>query len=196
MELPQVQISTTDAKLGLTIKKARVDIQQPNAEVAIEQTEATQRIEQKPAKLTIDQSNAWRNLDLKNILERTRELAEHGNQTWMENLAKMAGEGDELMRIEYGGNPIASQAKRNAELTFELQPDGMPVYDLVSIHVERNEPIIQNEQNLPKITTTRKNPEFIYERGSVTAKLEQFPTIDIDVKNLKFKGTQGFEITI
>ncbi|MYL54005.1 hypothetical protein GLW08_11715 [Pontibacillus yanchengensis] len=196
MQVPQVQIQTTEAKLGLRTQNAKVTLQQPKADVSIQQPEADLSIKQHPPKLSIDQSNAWRNLDLKNVFERTRELAKHGNQTWSENLAKMAQEGDQMMRIENKGNPIASIAKRSGHWNFDIQVGGMPVYDLVSIDYQPGKAEINAQANQPNIKATPYNPEFTYKRGQVNSQMKQHSSINIDVKNLKFKGTQGFEMTI
>jgi len=136
LNFPQVKINRRDAKIGLNTQNAQLTMKQPNADVSIQQPKADQNIRQHPPKLTIDQSNAWSNLGLKNVFERTRDTAQHGKQAHHKGLARMAREGDELMRIENGGNPIVAQAKRNAGWDFDYKPGGMPVYDLVSLNYE------------------------------------------------------------
>jgi len=171
-------------------------MKQPNADVSIQQPKADQNIKQHPPKLTIDQSNAWSNLGLKNVFERTRDAAQHGNQVHHEGLARMAREGDELMRIENGGNPIAAQAKRNAGWDFDYKPGGMPVYDLVSLNYEPGRAEINNQRKEPIIQATPRKPQLQYQAGQVSVQTEQYSDVQIDVENLKYKGTQGFEITI
>ncbi|QHE53596.1 DUF6470 family protein [Pontibacillus sp. HMF3514] len=196
MDFPQVKIKTTDAKIGLNTQNGQLKMKQPKAEVSIQQPKADQTIKQHPPKLTIDQSNAWSNLGLKSIFERSRDTAQHANQTHMENLGKMSQEGDELMKIERGGNPIASQAKQNAVWDFDYKPGEMPVYDLVSLTYEPGRADISTKLNKPIIEATPMKPQFQYEHGNVSVQTEQYFDIQIDVENLKYKGTQGFEITI
>ncbi|KGX86312.1 DUF6470 family protein [Pontibacillus litoralis] len=196
MNFPQMQIRTTDAKLGLQTRNATLKMEQPQAEMRIEQPQADQSMKQHPSKLTIDQTNAWHNLDLKGILKRSEDFAAFGKQSVLEGIAKDAQEGDELMRIENGGNPIANQAERNSILRFDMQPGGIPVHKLVSIQYEPGSAEIHTEPNKPVIEITPQQPRLTYERGNVFMQMEQYPSVELDVKGLTFKGTQGFEITI
>lgn len=196
MNFPQVKITTRDAKIGLNTQNAKLTMTQPNADVSIQQPKADQNIKQHPPKLTIDQSNAWSNLGLKNVFERTRDTAQHANQVHHQGLARMAREGDELMRIESGGNPIASQAKRNSGWNFDYKPGGMPVHDLVSLNYEPGRAEINTQRQEPVIQATPRKPQLQYQRGNVSVQPEQYADVQIDVENLKYKGIQGFEITI
>jgi len=196
LDFPQVKINIRDTKIGLNTQNAQLTMKQPKAEVNIQQPKADQNIKQHPPKLTIDQSNAWDNLGLKNVFERTRDTAQHANQVHQEGLARMAREGDELMRIENGGNPIAAQAKRNAGWDFDYKPGGMPVYDLVSLNYGPGRADIQVKRNDPIIQASPNQPQFQYQRGNVSAHIEQYSNVDIDFEGLKYIGTQGFEMTI
>ncbi|KGX86796.1 DUF6470 family protein [Pontibacillus marinus] len=196
MDFPQIRLNTQQAKTGLNIQNAKLTMNQQKADVRIEQPQADVSIKQHSPKLTIDQSNAWSNLGLKNVFERTRDTAQHANQKFLENLAKMSQEGDELMRIENGGNPIASQAKRNAGWDFTYKPGGMPVYDLVSLSYEPGRADINVKQNDPIIQTTPRKPQFQYQRGDVSTQVKQYSNVDVDFVGLKYVGTQGFEISI
>ncbi|MCP3028103.1 DUF6470 family protein [Halobacillus sp. A5] len=168
MTIPQIQIQSTPAKLGLTINKGQQTIRQPQAEQSIQQPKAKMSIRQSTGQLTIDQTEAWHNLNLKSTAVRTKETAQVGEQKWMEGLVRMASEGDELMRIEDGGNPIAAQAERNAGFEFEVQPGGRPVYDLVDISYEPGGADISAEPQKPILHTTKQDPETSLQPGSVS----------------------------
>lgn len=197
MKTPQIRIQTTPAKLGLTINNAKHTYRQQKADQRIEQPTADVSIKQKPPKLSIDQTKAWQNIGLKSVMVRSKEYANHAKQKGLENIATMAQEGDELMRIEKGGNPIPSQAKRMIDKLWEfnIEPGGRPVYDLVDISVEAGGANIDINQNRPILQATRRDPEFQYERGQVSTQMEQYPEVDIDFKNLTFKGYR-FETNI
>jgi len=196
VDFPQVKITTRDAKIGLNIQNAQIKMKQHKAEVSIQQPQAEQTIRQHPPKLRIDQTNAWSNLGLKSIIERTNDTAQHANQVHHQGLARIAREGDELMSIESGGNPIASQAKRNSGWNFDYKPGGMTVHDLVSFNYEPGRAEISTKRQEPVIEATPRKPQLQYQRGNVSVQTEQYADVQIDVENLKFKGTQGFEITI
>ncbi|MFG6147991.1 DUF6470 family protein [Halobacillus sp. B23F22_1] len=182
MNVPQIQIQSTPARLGLTINKGKQTIRQPQAQQSIQQPQAEMTIKQRPGQLTIDQTKAWHNIDLKSIALRTEETAQVGEQKWMEGLARMASEGDELMRIEQGGNPIAAQAERNAGFEFDIQPGGRPSYDLVDLSYQPGEAEINVEPREPIINTVKQDPETSFSPGNVSSYVEQYPDLKIDWK--------------
>ncbi|WP_227394291.1 DUF6470 family protein [Jeotgalibacillus aurantiacus] len=115
MQIPQIQIETTQAKIGMRSPKGEQSIQQPHAELDLQQKPAKLSIETTKGWLTIDQTEAWASMDIKPISRRIREWAAEGNQDVLKGMARAASEGDELMRIENGGDAIKSIAKRNYE---------------------------------------------------------------------------------
>lgn len=177
-----IEIKSTPAKIGISTRQAHNKINQQKAEVSIEQPKAKLNISTTPSRLSIDQSKAWRDMDLKNVLERTREFAEQGNQDWLSGLARMAQQGDQLMKIENNGNPIVEQAKENSKSTefqfgygtlpktpFRVELDYKPAQ--VNIEWERNEPIINVKPQKPDIS---------YTQGSVDIYLRQHASLSID----------------
>ncbi|SFJ45671.1 hypothetical protein SAMN04487936_102244 [Halobacillus dabanensis] len=182
MNIPQLRVQSTPGRIGLAINKPEQTIKQHKAGQSIQQPKADMKIEQKPGKLTIDQTNAWHNLDLKNVLVRTEELVGIANNLWMEGLSRVSREGDELMRIENGGNPIAAQAKRNAGFEFTLQPGSRPTYELVQTNYQPGEAQIYIQRREPIIDNKKRDPEHHYRPGNVHVSMEQMPDLKIDWK--------------
>ncbi|WP_226580607.1 DUF6470 family protein [Halobacillus litoralis] len=180
--IPKLHIETTPAKIGLSINEAKQTIRQPLAEQSIQQPEAELRVEQRPGKLTIDQTKAWDNIDLKSVFKRTEAMVRDAEQGWMEGISRVAREGDELMKIENGGNPIAAHAEQNSKYSFTLQPGGLPAYDLVDIRYQPSEAEVSVKRNDPIIETTPVNPSISYQPGEVTLKNEQYADVQIDWK--------------
>ncbi|GGD10877.1 DUF6470 family protein [Pontibacillus salipaludis] len=197
MKTPQIRIQSTPAKLGLTIQNAKHTYNQPKTEQHIEQPKAGVSIKREPPKLSIDQTKAWQNIGLKSVFVRAEEYANHAKQKGLEHIATMAQEGDELMRIESGGNSIASQAKRMIDglWEFNIQPGGLPAYDLVDVSFETGGANIDVQRKEPILKATKRGPEFKYERGQVTPQIEQYSDVKIDFDILKFKGDR-FETNI
>ena len=182
MQMPRLQISTTDARVGLQTRNAKHSYEQKKADVSIRQPKADVSIKQPDGDLRIDQSKARSNLHLKSSAERSREMAQLGRQSAMEGIARRAREGDELMRIENKGNPIASQAKRNSVYEFDYQIGNTPVHELVKIDYKANEADITIKKNDPEINITPRYPQYSYEPGNVNISLLQEPSITIDWK--------------
>ncbi|MGM7683395.1 DUF6470 family protein [Cytobacillus sp. Hm23] len=196
MQLPQIRINSTFAQIELSTTQAEQLIEQPKAELSIQQPKADMNIQTIKGKLTIDQTQAWEDMDLKHISKRIEEAADLGYQDWLDGIARRAQQGDELMKIENGGNPIARQAKENSQdpmYNFNIGyiPSHFSVklnYDpaRVKIDVKTNEPIIEAVQN---------KPVHEYTPGDVQVKMARYNDLQIDFVNLKHVGP-NFELEI
>lgn len=176
-----IRIQSTHAKIGITTTAAQQSISQPKAELTIEQPQAKLNISTTPSFLSIDQSKAWHDMDLKNVLERTREFAETGYQDLLDGIARMAQEGDDLMRIEDKGNPIVAHAKANStSKEFEFGYGTLPSTPFrVELDYKSAKVNIEWDRNNPIINVTPRPPEFSYERGGVDIYLREKGSLDI-----------------
>ncbi|SFD41917.1 hypothetical protein SAMN05428981_101318 [Bacillus sp. OV194] len=182
MSVPQLRMESTKGQIGITTIQPVQEIEQKPADLEIQQPKADLSIETTPGMLTIDQSQAWADMDLKPISKRIEEFAQKGYSDWLDGLARMASQGDELMRIENGGQPIADQAKENGEnpmLEFNIGfvPSPFSVktnYEpaRVNIHWQVNKPIIEARINKPRHS---------YKPGEVHIDMKQWPSLTIDV---------------
>jgi hypothetical protein len=196
MKLPQIRLQSTFAKIAIKTTSPVQEIKQPPAELALQQPPAEMKIETTPAKLTIDQTKAWEDMDLKNIFRRIEEFAQQGYEDWLEGIARVSRQGDELMRIEDGGNPIAEQAKENSEdPIYDFNIGWIPSLFSVKTNFETAKVHIDVKVNKPINNTKINKPMINYTPGKVTIDLAQRNSLKIDFVNLKFVGT-NFEISI
>jgi hypothetical protein len=196
MNLPQIRLESTFAKIAIDTTPPVQEIEQPPAELDLQQPPAEMKIEKTQAKLTIDQTKAWEDMDLKHIFRRIEEFAQQGYKDWLEGMARVSRQGDELMRIEDGGNPIAEQAKENSEdPMYEFNIGWVPSRFSVKTNFEPAIVHIDVKVNKPIIKTKINKPIINYTPGKVTINLAQRNSLKIDFVNLKFVGS-NFEITI
>jgi hypothetical protein len=196
MQLPQIRLESTFAKIAIKTTPPVQEIKQPPAELNLQQPPAEMKIETTPAKLTIDQTKAWEDMDLKHIFRRIEEFAQQGYEDWLEGIARVSRQGDELMRIEDGGNPIAEQAKENSEdPIYDFNIGWIPSLFSVKTNFEPAKVHIDVKFNKP-INNTKISKSIInYTPGKVTIDLAQRNSLKIDFVNLRFVGT-NFEISI
>ncbi|QIZ65901.1 DUF6470 family protein [Geobacillus subterraneus] len=196
MQLPQIRLQSTFAKIAIKTTPPVLEIKQPPAELDLQQPSAEMKIETTPAKLTIDQTKAWEDMDLKHIFRRIEEFAQQGYEDWLEGLARVSRQGDELMRIEDGGNPLAEQAKENSEDSiYDFNIGWIPSLFSVKTNFEPAKVHIDVKVNKPMNQTKINKPMIHYTPGKVTIDLAQRNSLKIDFVNLKFVGT-NFEISI
>lgn len=182
MRLPQLQIHTTKAQLGLNIEKPRQHIEQPQADMHIEQPNADLDIETSPAKLTIDQSKAWHDMNLIGQLAATREFAQEGKQELLQGIARRASEGERLMRIENGVSAVPSLAKGKGMREYKsLGIKFIPSVNAVKITYHQEQTNINAETKKPIIEAHANKPVHEYQPGDVSGYMIQYPSIEIDV---------------
>ena len=182
MRVPQLRMEATYARLAISTTPARLDITHPPAELTIAQPPAEMNIASVPARLTIDQSRAWAAMNNKHVFEFIRDGAEDGRQAVLNYIARTASQGDELMRIENGGNPIVDQAVVNSEAPpLEFNIAFVPPPFSVKIGYEPGRLDIDWRIQPPRIDVKRHEPIIRYQRGAVRIDLAQRPSLHIDV---------------
>lgn len=183
LNIPQLQIQTTRGILGLQITKPIQEIEQPRPTMDLQQPAAILEISTTSPQLSIDTTEARADLDLKSVRRRIEEHAQRGQQGAMEGIARRAQEGQEMLRIENGGNAIVELSKRNG--TPPPAPLGIRfVGDRSKVQVSI-QPGTTNIQATPQkvVNDSQINkPIHQYTPGKVTGVMEQEPSIQIDVK--------------
>ncbi|CAH0344852.1 DUF6470 family protein [Bacillus sp. CECT 9360] len=189
MQFPQIRLQSQPALIEIQTKPSNQSIEQPGPLIDIQQPPAELTIERVPSKLTIDQTKAREDVDLKSIAKRKEEFAEQGYQDFLAGIARRRQDGDELMRIEYKGNPIAAQAKRNSEKPpSEFNIGWIPGGNSVKLSYEPGRVNIQVKVNKPIINSEVRKPVHSYTPGEVAVRLKQYQSLKIDFENLKFVG--------
>jgi Family of unknown function (DUF6470) len=189
MNFPQLRMESIFGQIGLTSQKPIQEIEQPPAEMTIKQPKAELTIDRAPGKLTIDQTQAWEDMDLKHISRRIEEFAQNGYQDWLSGMARRAQEGDDLMRIENGGNPIAEHAKINsANPIYEFNIGFVPSPFSVKINYQPSDVRINWKTNKPDINVKVNKPRHDYTPGIVRGEMIQWPSLKIEVIGLESDG--------
>ncbi|WP_246942744.1 DUF6470 family protein [Bacillus pinisoli] len=180
MDIPQIRIESTKARLGIKTHHAQVTIEQPKADVSIEQPRPKLNISSSPSKLTINQTKAREDVDLKSIFKRTEEAAQRGKQDFLEGIARRASEGDQLMQIEHKRNPISSIAKQNSTKEYQFNIGWIPSHGSVNIDYTPKKVTIQFDTQKPIIEVQPNKPILTYAPGKVEYMMESYPSLQID----------------
>ena len=181
MNIPKLQLQSTKAHIGLTTQKAMQEIKQPKANLDLQQPQAKMTMETTKSELTLDTVDARESLDLKSSSSRTAEVAQYSQQSAKEGLERRAQEGDELMKIENDGNPIADQAKRRWKQPYSsINIKFIPQAGSVNVNFEPGRVDIQVEPQKVINNTTINKPIHNYTPGKVKVDLLQEPSLKID----------------
>lgn len=181
MRMPHLEIKTTNGKIGIQSKAAKLSIHPQKADLQIRQPKAEMKIHVKPGKLLIDQSKAFSEEHLKPVSELIADYAKRGKQAVLQGIARKVQEGDALMNIQNGGHPIADIAKRDStdpQLEYNIGWIPNSVFD-VKIHYIPSKLSIQWSIHKPIIKATPHHPQYKYSPGTVDVYMKQWPSIHI-----------------
>ena len=185
MQLPQIRLQSNFIKIGLNIEQPVQEIEQPKAIQSIEQPKAIVEIKTIPGMLTIDQTKARADMDLKSVAVRIREFAQNGYSDSLKGIQRRMVQGDELMRIENKGNPLAAQGKENGEKPMKQFNIGwIPSHFSVKLDYEPAKVNIHVEPQKPIINTQVQKPIHNYTPGKTTVEVLEWNSLDIDFVNL------------
>lgn len=181
MNIPKLQIQSTNAQISLNIQKPVQKIEQPKANLDLQQPQAKMSMQTTKPQLSIDSFEMRESLDLKGSRSRTAEVAQYSIQSALEGIGRRAQEGGELMQIENGGNPIAEQAKNHGKQPYSsLGIKFIPQPDSVKINFEPGSVDIQVEPQQVINNTTINKPIHNYTPGKVKVEMLQYPSLQID----------------
>lgn len=187
---PQIRMESQFGQIGIRSTGAKQTIEQSQAHVDIQQPPAKLQIKRTPSKLTIDQMQAWEEMNLKPTARLVEDFAQKGYADALEGTARRAEEGDELMRIEQGGEPIAHLAKRNSEKEhIPVNIDFIPSPFSVKTTFEPARLDVQWHVNKPIIHAEQREPIIEAEQGSVHIFVEREPSLAIDFVHVNFNET-------
>ncbi|WP_216830367.1 DUF6470 family protein [Alkalihalobacterium elongatum] len=141
MKLAQLQISSARAEIGMKTQKPPMRIQQGHADLRIDQQHNDiLQISKRAAKLHIDQSQAFADANLKGISRYLGDIVQRGEQKANQYIARIAQQGDQLMKIENGQGAIQQIAKTNSQLqTYDFNLGTMPKPFSVKVHYDSGE---------------------------------------------------------
>ncbi|SFM23740.1 hypothetical protein SAMN04487943_110120 [Gracilibacillus orientalis] len=196
MRLPQIRIQSQNALIGIQTSDAQLSIQSGSVKQTIRQPQADLRINTRPGKMTIDQSKALADVGIIPTEQSIRKMAQESMQTAIQGSKKRRRQGDELMKIENGGDPILRQSKVNGDRPMKQFNIGwIPSGDAVKFDYQPAKVNIESTANKPQIEVQTTENQFHYQPGGIDVYLEQKNSINIDFENVKFVGN-NFEMQI
>lgn len=184
MRIPQIQIQTTNAQIGLTIQEPQQQLEQQPADMQIKQPAAELTIETTEGQLQIDQTQVRADLGFYSLPDFSRNAAQKGKELILQGIARRAREGEQLGDIVHGNNAIASiAASKNENMQQkQLGITFIPSCGAVKLNYTPSNVEINVQPNEPQIDVFIRKPVHDYTPGKVSVELLQKPSIEIDWK--------------
>jgi hypothetical protein len=181
MQVPQIRLQQTHAKIGLRITQPVQELQQKPAELSIKQESAKMSIENKPSQLRIDDEQFWNDLGYKSIPTLSQESVQHGRETVLDYIATKAQEGDQLGKIEHKSDAIVGivtekllPQKADFNIGFIPSPGSVKIqFTPAEIHIDW-------KKGGADIQVTPNKVEHNYTPGKTEVYLQQRQQLQID----------------
>lgn len=182
MQLPQIRLESTFAKIGLNIQKPIQEMEQPKAEMNLHQEPAIMDIRQATGDLSIDSSRARASIGLRTSMQFSDMNAQYGYQQLMSAIARISQEGDQLAAIHTKRNAIADIASTRGFLTSNENPPPSASDDEgVDVNYQLHPVEINVERRGMKMDPVLSPPILKYTPGKVEGYMQQYNSLKIDV---------------
>lgn len=182
MNIPQLQVQTTPAKIGLQVTRPIQEIEQPRATLNLQQPAAILEMSTTRPQLSLDTTENRADIDLKSAFRRITDNAQYGKQKVQEGTGRRAQEGSQLMKIENGAT-VADIVKQGTERPMaELQVKFVGDRTKIKTDVTAGSLNINVTPQKPVIDAQINKPIHNYTPGKVKVVMEQYGSIDIDWK--------------
>ncbi|MFD2442729.1 DUF6470 family protein [Bacillus sp. CGMCC 1.16607] len=182
MQLPRLEITNTNAILGLTQHRTKIEIKQPMAEVKMNQPQPEVEMYTSNSKLEIDQTEAFADANLKTAFRNIEEWVARSKRKISQNIAEEVSEGNKLMSIEHQRETVIPQiAKQESETPpAEIDFGNMPKSaNSIKFHYQPSEIKIKvNTENL-KVDVKTHDPIIKFNPGDLQIYLKQKASIHI-----------------
>ncbi len=185
MNIPQLQIRTTWAKLGMESQKAQIEIEQPKyPQLDIQTQPLSLEMRSTPPRILIDQSRCFAESGIKGNGELISDNASYGFQKGLEAIGRIVDQGNQMADF-HRGDPIPDQAIDNAydqflrEWNMVTMPRSRPDIQVIegNVDIQVNEArVINNSVPQPVRLTYRPGSLNIYlaQRNSIEFSVDRY----------------------
>ncbi|EIV99092.1 DUF6470 family protein [Thermoanaerobacter siderophilus] len=172
-----IVIHQTFGRIGIETFPAQISIESQKADLEIKQIPAKMEIDQKLPQVHIDQYQCFYEAGLKNIFDLVHDEAQWSKQIALEEIGKIAEDGDTLASIENHQDVIVSLSEKTLSQDIDFNVDLMP----------KSRPQIWFEGYLNinwqlggvEIKATPHKPQISVAPAHVNIYIRQYPSIKI-----------------
>ncbi|MFD0590660.1 DUF6470 family protein [Paenibacillus sp. GCM10027627] len=179
MRLPQIQIHSTPARIGIESKLGHYKIDQKQADVRMKSVDAVVNINSEPAVVLIDQSKTWEALTGGKPLPFWNRIYNQSGKYVLDAINKTVQEYNQIGDILAEGT-IAALAKQSlSEERPKLQVFGPASPNNVSFKAVLSDPEINVTRGYVDIEVRPNPPQIEYMRGHVKTYMAQRPSVEV-----------------
>lgn len=170
-----LNISQQPAKISITTTRADMGLTSTQPQLKIETEPATVEISQPKGELEIDWEAFRASYGKKTNIQFARDAADLGRQTAFETIGRIAQEGNRLMSIESGEDPVPAMA---AEANTQLPPEVIWArLESPVIRYTAHQPIFKPTPGRVTIELARGTVNMDFRPATVDIRMAQYPSI-------------------
>ncbi len=179
VNMPQIEIKQTFAKIGINKELSKLDIKQPKADIKTDQEFSKIEVDITQPKIEIDQSAAFKALGKVPTIELTKIISDNYVNTGLKAINKIAEKGEHFQKIHLYNDPIVEHAKHDSVDFTAYDYVGRASCDNVVIDVTPGELSMNWSGGTVNIDVQVNKPELKYFRGYVDIYVQQKNSIEI-----------------
>lgn len=178
--MPQLQIQSTPARIGIDSKLGHYEIKQSPATVRMDSRPAVVHIQSEPAIVHIDQSKTWEALTGGKPIPFWNRIYNSSGRYVLDAINQTVQDYNRIGNILANGNPIAEIARES----LSKSPSKLPVYGPASPNNVEFTPVLNKPQIDVQVGDTDiqvqvNRPNIDYKRGHVRTYMEQYPSVQV-----------------
>lgn len=178
-----LQINTTPIKTELNVQKAQMQLTTTRPQLQMDTEPAIVEIHQPQGELSIDQYPLRYSYGMKNLADFTRDVAQVGRQTALEEVGHMAEEGDQLMSIENNQDAVVAIATEKVDinpLDIQFAPLASP-----EIHYKTKPVEYRPQPGKLTISVNLGRVQNDFHPGKVVLQVVQYPSVSFHTVDKK-----------
>lgn len=179
MEFLRLSIRSTPAQIGIESPRGKLDIKSPPGELEITSPRVDMQIRQPRGELNIDGSAAYSAYAMGGVFETSNRIYSQMKQRIMENIAKIAQEGNRMANIANSSNAVAEIASQAMNSKENLHPEGPAGLFNVKINYTAHPAEIDTTPMHPNIEYHVNKPEINYTPSRAQIYVRQMNSIQM-----------------
>lgn len=188
MNIPQIQINQTFAKIGIETQSTRIDIKTGQADLRIKQENEELNINQSRSMVQIDQSRAYSALGQGSVIEVTDTIIDKMYQTGLNAIKNIAAKGETFQDIHLHDNNLIAQFAKTDSVDFSAyQYAGRASCDNVDVNVVSGELEMDWKKGKVEVDIEPNKATVDYTRGNVDIYVKPKNSVEILTPQIDLK---------
>ncbi|WP_214627318.1 DUF6470 family protein [Paenibacillus agaridevorans] len=189
MPIPQLQIQSVNAKIGMKSEAGKFDISQPRAQMNIQTEPSILNVKSEQPVVVVDMSAMWDALNGGSHLQYMNRIYNQSGKFVVEAVRGTVEEYNRIGEILTDVDQVGEVAWSNlTKEPVQIEVYGSASYDNVQFEAEISKPDINFNRGHVEIDIRPQKVEVSFTRGQLQIYMERYPSLQISVPKVDMFG--------